>query len=300
MISLAALWFVFLAVVVPALASSADETPTRLLADSRSTEKSEDSTRSTIQKITDQIATWAAARDATDTDRPFVTLTFAQSLDGKIALYLDDQENETSSNLPMSGPESLLMTHALRSIHDAILVGGRTLSIDNPRLTNRLWGDGSDHQPRPVILDPNLRNIRKLSGSIRATGLIVCCSQRAAMSFAGIPPSVTLLPCRLQADGNIDLHHLLVELKKTFGIHSVMVEGGAKVLSSFARDDLVNCLCVTISPKFIGDKGLPAFSNAKAQTRGSEASYTDLAASSFFPLGNDCVLLSQWSDVRSL
>ena len=105
-------------------------------------------------------------------DRPFITLTYAQSLDGKIAMMLspsgkevgDEEHASTSSNFPISGSESLLMTHALRSMHDAILVGGRTLFIDNPRLSNRLW-EASNRQPQPIVLDTNLRYINKLGSS---------------------------------------------------------------------------------------------------------------------------------------
>ena len=50
--------------------------------------------------------------------RPFVTLSWAQSLDGSIAL-------EQGRRYAVSGPESLALTHALRSAHDAILVGHR-------------------------------------------------------------------------------------------------------------------------------------------------------------------------------
>jgi riboflavin biosynthesis pyrimidine reductase len=124
--------------------------------------------------------------------RPFVTLAFAQSLDGKIAIRrpstgsnttVDDDEDadtdaastssssfsSSSSNLPISGPASLLLTHGLRARHDGILIGRRTAQIDTPRLTNRLYKSDNDHQhhhnenkhqrhqPRPIIIDPRQR-----------------------------------------------------------------------------------------------------------------------------------------------
>ncbi|MEK6223088.1 MAG: dihydrofolate reductase family protein, partial [Chloroflexota bacterium] len=61
-------------------------------------------------------------------NRPFVTLTYAQSLDGSIAL-------ENSQSTPISGEASLEMTHQLRANHDALLVGIGTILADNPRLT---------------------------------------------------------------------------------------------------------------------------------------------------------------------
>ncbi|MEZ4718129.1 MAG: GTP cyclohydrolase II [Caldilineaceae bacterium] len=82
----------------------------------------------------------------TDPHRPFVTLSYAQSLDGSIAA------NRAPTRL--SGPAAMAMTHALRAAHDAILVGIGTVLADNPRLTVRLV-DGAS--PRPVVLDSKLR-----------------------------------------------------------------------------------------------------------------------------------------------
>ncbi|CAM9458503.1 unnamed protein product [Phaeothamnion confervicola] len=95
--------------------------------------------------------------------RPFVTLTYAQSIDGSIALA-------DKARLNLSGPETLAMTHALRCLHDTILVGAGTIKVDDPKLTVRHWSgdDSSDggqgwstgdsaaarrrQCPRPVIL----------------------------------------------------------------------------------------------------------------------------------------------------
>jgi riboflavin-specific deaminase-like protein len=239
----------------------------------------------TVQTIIDRISSWKEGHDHL---RPFVTLSYAQSLDGKIAVYVDENHIETSSNFPISGHESLLMTHGLRSIHDAILVGGKTLGIDNPRLSNRLWGDGeTPHQPRPVVLDTHLRYLNNLGFLCRAKNLIVCCSEEAALKCNECPPGVTLLPSQLDEDGTIDIDLLLRTLWNDFGIQSVMVEGGCKVLGAFAERNLVDCLCVTISPKILGKKGLPVFANL-VTTR------FDLTQPLFFSIGADNVLLSQW------
>ncbi len=71
---------------------------------------------------------WTAppARDG----RPFVTLTYAQSLDGSIAIRRGEQTI-------ISGPEAGELTHRLRAAHDAILVGIGTVIADDPRLSDR-------------------------------------------------------------------------------------------------------------------------------------------------------------------
>src|SRR5215813_5740216 len=71
--------------------------------------------------------------------RPFVTLSYAQSIDGCIAAG-------PCEPLALSGAQSLTLTHELRATHDAILVGIGAVLADNPRLTVRLV-KGKDPQP---------------------------------------------------------------------------------------------------------------------------------------------------------
>jgi GTP cyclohydrolase II len=213
--------------------------------------------------------------------RPFITASFAQSLDGKIAAFEHDGTGTTTSNYPLSGKESLLLTHAIRSVHDGIVVGGRTLLIDNPQLNNRLWGDSEEKQPRPIVLDTHLRYIRELGNSKRVENLIACCSEEAAASFESLPPSVQILPCKCSSDGRLDLDDVLAKLYTRFGIKSVMVEGGAAVLDSFLNEGLVDHMCITIAPKLLGEGIALSCSH-------------QLAPSRFFLLGSDCVLISPW------
>jgi len=76
------------------------------------------------------------------------TLTFAQSIDGSVSAV-------SSLPLSLSSPASFVMTHSLRAIHDALVVGVGTLLVDNPTLNTRLV-DGPS--PCPIILDRRLRS----------------------------------------------------------------------------------------------------------------------------------------------
>ena len=78
---------------------------------------------------------------------PYITLAYAQSLDGSIAARPGEM-------LRLSNSLSQAMTHHLRARHDAILVGINTVLSDDPRLTVRL-AEGKD--PRPVVIDGCLR-----------------------------------------------------------------------------------------------------------------------------------------------
>jgi len=309
------------------------------------------SVNQTIQEILDQIQLWqqdhreSSARESSSTpssssssssssQRPFVTVAFAQSLDGKMAAFVRGDgittttTRTTTSNYPLSGDESLLLTHALRSIHDGILVGSRTFSIDNPRLTNRLWGSAATttdtRRPRPIILDAHLHHIQHMRDSLlcRLRNPIVCCTHKAAAaSLEALPLEADILACDCEAEnGNrLCLEDVLRRLKRNHGIETLMVEGGAALLSSlFDRshgddeDALVDALCITIAPKLLGSGIAPKFrqdtiitndnrtasaANNSTTTTPNPTTVIDLNPLSprFVSLGRDTTLLSCWS-----
>jgi len=95
-------------------------------------------------------ATDARLSAAAPTDRPFITLCYAQSLDGSIAL-------SDGRPLTLSSPPSLFRTHALRARHEGLLVGLGTILADDPQLTVR---HAAGPNPQPVVLDTDLRTPR--------------------------------------------------------------------------------------------------------------------------------------------
>jgi riboflavin-specific deaminase-like protein len=256
---------------------------------------------------------------------PFVTLAYAQSLDGKIAIRKnsssntkgDDDHTVLSSNFAISSPESLVLTHALRSMHDAVLVGCNTFAIDNPRLNNRLWKtaieqlDAMRPQPRPVVLDTQLRYIASQhdgnnnTRNVDPNRLIVCCSEKAAQSYlsshANKDTPFTVLPCKVDpSDGKLNLHDVLEQLQRHHGIQSVMVEGGASILTAFLQQQqqqsLVDYVCVTISPKLLGEAGLPSIlGHFKNGDDNNKDNYIALGPLKCITLGPDCVVFSKLS-----
>jgi GTP cyclohydrolase II len=214
---------------------------------------------------------------------PLVTLAYAQSLDGSIAA-------EPGRMLRLSNPLSQAMTHHLRARHDAILVGINTVLTDDPRLTVRLT-EGKD--PRPVVIDGQLRTpidarlvCRPAPGPIIATSLTACPLKEERLREKGA--LVMRLPCL--ADGRLDLKTLLARLA-LMKISSVMVEGGALVLSSFLAAGLVDQVVVTISPRFIG--GLRALA---AQGSGPLEPLPRIRRVRYVSLGGDLIV---WGSVKS-
>ena len=156
------------------------------------------------------------------TKRPFVTLKWASSLDGRAAA-------EDGSSKWISGSESRADAHRRRSEVDAILVGTGTAMIDDPELTARKQ-DGTlyDNQPVRVVLGE-----RELPSSLRV--------------FNSDAETLTL---RTQS-----IHGAMDELFER-GIKHVMVEGGPTLASRFVQLDLVDEFLVYLAPKLLGGEKL--------------------------------------------
>ena len=102
-----------------------------------------------LMSLNELVENWLRERTAAFSlsDRPFITLTYAQSWDGSIT-------TRSGETLCFSGPEATRLTHQLRSLHEGILVGIGTVLSDDPQLTVREWeGDN----PQPIVLDSQLR-----------------------------------------------------------------------------------------------------------------------------------------------
>lgn len=205
------------------------------------------------------------------TGRPFVTLSYAQSVDGSIT-------RRRGQPLALSGQESLTLTHQLRTGHDAILVGIGTVLADDPRLTVRLVA-GPD--PQPIIVDSQLRlplTARLLrehpQKPIVATTKTADPQKESALQDAG----ATVMRLPAAANDRVSLTALLACLHN-YGIRRLMVEGGAEIITSFLAEQLVDRLVLTVAPLLVGGlnavgslngHGLPQLKNPQTQWLGKD------------------------------
>ena len=180
----------------------------------------------------------------------FVTVKYAQTLDGKIAV-------RSGLTRRISGPEALRFVHKLRARHQAILVGVNTVIKDDPLLTVRLV---KGKNPIRIILDS------RLSTPLKAKIVSQTRQARTIIATTKLAPKRKIELFRKQGveiffvpgdkKGRINLRKLLTLLRK-LEIKSLLVEGGSKVITSFLREHLADRLIVIIAPEIMG-RGLEA------------------------------------------
>ena len=174
--------------------------------------------------------------------RPYVVLKYAQTVDGRIATQRGDAKW-------ISSEAERRISHGLRAACDAVLVGVGTAIIDDPQLTVRMVPGSS---PLRVVLDSTLRlppTARVLDDQARTVVLTTSSSseeRRAALGARVVGVHVIDAGPR-----GVDLASALAQLR-ALGVGSLLVEGGARVITSFFAEKLVDRLIVGIAPTIMG------------------------------------------------
>jgi diaminohydroxyphosphoribosylaminopyrimidine deaminase/5-amino-6-(5-phosphoribosylamino)uracil reductase len=103
--------------------------------------------------LLEEEARWMNRRFNTfhEKQRPYIILKWAETQDGFMDIL---RENGETGSFAISGKEAKVMVHRWRTEEAAILVGSRTVFIDNPQLTARHW-EGKD--PVRIVIDANLK-----------------------------------------------------------------------------------------------------------------------------------------------
>jgi diaminohydroxyphosphoribosylaminopyrimidine deaminase/5-amino-6-(5-phosphoribosylamino)uracil reductase len=186
--------------------------------------------------------------------RPHVIVKLAVSSDDKIAAA-------GHKPVAISGEAARARVHLLRAQCDAVLVGIGTVLADDPLLTCRLPGMEA-LSPVRVVLDPRLRipGTSRLVHSARETPLWVMASELAeapaAMKLGAAGAQVIRLAPSKTSSG-LDLPAVLHALADK-GITRLLVEGGARVASSFVAAGLVDEVWLLRGPDPIGADGVAA------------------------------------------
>jgi diaminohydroxyphosphoribosylaminopyrimidine deaminase / 5-amino-6-(5-phosphoribosylamino)uracil reductase len=200
--------------------------------------------------------------EATRRARPWVTVKWASSLDGRAAA--DDGTSQW-----ITGAAARQRVHEQRAQSDAIVVGTATVLADDPSLTAR--GDGGEllaHQPLPVVV--GTREIPQ-DARLRAH------------------------PAGLVLTGDRDLEGALADLFAR-GIRRVYVEGGPTVASAFIAAGLVDEYLVYLAPTLLGGSRT-AVGDLGIATIGDQRR---LSISSIERLGDDLLITARPISTRSM
>ncbi|MGB3221936.1 MAG: bifunctional diaminohydroxyphosphoribosylaminopyrimidine deaminase/5-amino-6-(5-phosphoribosylamino)uracil reductase RibD [Desulforhopalus sp.] len=201
---------------------------------------------------------------------PWTIMKAGVSLDGK----LNYQHGYSGW---ITGEESALEVHKIRNQVDAILVGRKTIEIDNPSLTTRISG-GQAKDPVRIILDSKLATspVSKVYHlDSEAPTWIICAtdapqSKRKEFEAAG----VRLIAIDREENG-LDLRIVLKTIAQE-NICSVLVEGGASVHGAFLREKLFDYAYLFYAPLFAGDHGIPLIEGCQVQERETAPRLVDI------------------------
>ncbi len=159
--------------------------------------------------------------------RPYVILKWAQTANGVMGISAMNQEprakTQEQPRFIISNPITKQLVHKMRAENMAILVGTNTALLDNPKLLTTHW---AGRNPIRVLLDRYHR--------VPATANI-------------FSPEAETIVYR----DNTDWYFVLADLAQR-GIHSVLVEGGAKTLQHILDSGIYDEIHVEVSPTILG------------------------------------------------
>lgn len=202
--------------------------------------------------------------------KPFITVTYACSLDSRIS-------SGPGIRTAISHEQTKAMTQYLRLHHEGILIGVNTANADNPGLNCKYPVENCREQsPIPLIIDPNCRwNVQEDSKLINL-----------AQSGEGKPPWAITLQKNSYMKEQEDLLQKIggkvikidsdtfpsweevFQIIQNQGINSIMVEGGAHVINSLlVKSQLVDSIVITIGTVFLGKDGVQVSPDGNIEMR---------------------------------
>jgi len=195
-----------------------------------------------------------------NTQRPFVRIKMAMSVDGRTAMASGESKWITGS----AAREDV---QRLRARSSAVISGIGTIIHDDAALTVRASELGLDHadeiakrQPLRVILDSGaqISECAKLFSSPGPILLVLSSETRVSdviLQYSNV--SVFRLPADTKGGAeNNSVEVILAELARR-GCNEVLVEAGASLAGSFIREDCWDELVLYIAPKLMGSSARP-------------------------------------------
>lgn len=183
-----------------------------------------------------------------ETQKPYVVLKSAMSLDGKIATY-------TGNSKWISCEKSRQYVHTLRNELKGIMVGVNTVITDDPELITRL-DNGKGRNPVRIVVDSRGRIplAAKILQNPHDNPIIIAATaqfpERKRVFLEESGHMVLILP---EANGQVDLISLMDELGK-LKIDSILLEGGGTLNESALKSGIVDEVQFIIAPLLLGGR----------------------------------------------
>ena len=199
-------------------------------------------------------------------NRPFVFINVAMTADGKIDTF-------QRRGAAISSPRDKERVDQLRARADAVMVGGRTLLDEDPKLTvksevlraERVRGGRS---PNPVkvgvVTQANIKEDSQFVNSGPA-GIVIFTTRRTSKR------QLSLLKARnvdvyVDDAQQVNLERALATLKD-LGIDRLMVEGGGTLNFALMRLGLVDQLTAYVAPMIFGGESAPTLAAGSGLAR---------------------------------
>ncbi len=183
---------------------------------------------------------------------PFIHLKMAQTLDGKVATL-------TGESKYITGPASLSRVHSLRQKYDCIMVGRKTIEMDNPSLTTRSDEYETLSHPLRLVIG-SLRGLNHdwkiLTDEFKRNTMIVATDEEVRNNPLIVrfleAQGVALLSVKSTPEGKIDLTAMLKSLA-SLKMTSILIEGGPTLASEFLKAGLIDKVSFFIAPTLLGN-----------------------------------------------
>ncbi len=207
--------------------------------------------------------------------RPFGILKYAMTLDGKIA-------TTTGHSAWISSPDARHTVHQLRASCDAVIVGGNTVRLDNPRLTSH---QTYTHNPLRVVMSRNLDlPIDAYLWETTDAPTLVLTQANSSPDFQQI-----LLKKNVEV---VELTPLtptkVMEYLYQRNLLSVLWECGGTLAASAIAQNAVQKVLAFIAPKIVGGKTAPSPVGDLGLAMMTDA--ITLERVKWRPVGSDCML----------
>ncbi|GAY72299.1 diaminohydroxyphosphoribosylaminopyrimidine deaminase [Lentilactobacillus kosonis] len=208
--------------------------------------------------------------------RPFVTLKYAMTVDGRLNF-------STTKRSILTGNQAFLDNQRRRQNNQAILVGANTVAIDNPQLTIRKSSSGFPFIRLVVIHDANQIDFdAQLFKEVtnKTPAWILANKNKVGM----VPDNVKVIIKPVWTATKI------CEYLSSVGIQSLLVEGGSQIFNQFVAENQFEQIITYVAPQLFGEHALPVLTGKEL------GSPTSLTMVSVNKLGNDVKLVFERSN----